>query len=114
MILLDNESPSITCPSFPLTATGSNAFGYVNLVNPTATDNTPSISILSPPALVYETSPPGLAFYNDVWPVGTNVINYTVTDPAGNFASCSAFVTVYGTIFYFILYISFYAILDCC
>jgi large repetitive protein len=77
--VVDNQIPVITCPS-DIILCGSQ---QVNYNMPTATDNC-SIVITQTAGL-----PSG-----SVFPVGTTVNSFTVTDPSGNSANCSFNITI--------------------
>jgi len=83
--VVDNEAPMVNCPTDVTvdTDSGSCSASGVSLGSPVATDN---CSIAS-------TTNNGLMSY----PLGTTVVTWTVTDAAGNTASCNQNVTVVDT-----------------
>lgn len=79
----DTQDPSITCPSDVALGTDDDACSAVVVwMTPTFGDNCPGESAVSD--------------YNsgDTFPVGTTTVNYTVTDAAGNTATCSFDVVI--------------------
>jgi len=83
----DTEDPIITdCPTDIIASTDADLCeAIVNWTVPTTSDNCPSETVNS------------TATSGDTFPVGTTTVNYTVTDAAGNTATCSFDVTVNDT-----------------
>jgi len=83
----DNTPPSISCPGNMTTSTDANqCSAVVSFSDPTATDNCPAIGSTS-------CSPASGASF----PKGTTTVTCSVSDAAGNAASCSFTVTVNDT-----------------
>lgn len=83
--VLDEESPTITCPGdIEIDAISGDCEAIVNYADPMFDDNCPgtTISLVS-----------GLAS-GENFPVGISTVTYEATDAAGNVASCSFTVTV--------------------
>ncbi len=78
----DNESPTITCPTDVVigTAGGACDVSFVALGTPTTSDNCSVASTSNNAPVTY--------------PLGTTVVTWTVTDGAGNTATCTQNVTV--------------------
>ena len=84
--VIDNEAPVITCPlDIKVANDPGECYAIVVWNEPVPTDNCPNTSIAS-------THNPG-----DPFPVGTTTVTYTVTDAAGNEATCSFDITVNDT-----------------
>ncbi len=80
----DNQPPSITCPANITTNTDpGQCSAVVNYANATATDNCPGVG-----------TPVCTPASGSTFPKGTTTVNCTVSDAAGNPASCSFTVTV--------------------
>ena len=88
VVVLDNQAPSIICPS-PIVVNNNTGFcsAIVNYTMPVGTDNCPGSVTVQIAGL-----PAGSAF-----PVGVTINTYRVTDASGNTASCSFTVTVNDT-----------------
>ncbi len=85
-ITADTEAPTISCPG-NITATATSAAGAeVTFAAPTGTDNCDGATT---------TQTAGLAS-GGTFPLGTTIVEFTVTDAAGLTASCSFEVTVAG------------------
>ncbi|MDP3353468.1 MAG: gliding motility-associated C-terminal domain-containing protein [Flavobacteriaceae bacterium] len=83
----DNTPPSIACPS-DISVFGTSAAGaVVNFSSPIGTDNCPGAS----------TQQTGGLASGSVFPYGTSVVTFTVTDSSELTASCSFTVTVLTT-----------------
>ncbi len=79
----DNEPPIITCPEdITVTADAGAIDAVVTWTLPTTSDNCPGTTLTSS-----QNS-------GDTFPVGTTTVNYTVTDAAGNVATCDFDVIV--------------------
>ena len=78
----DNEAPTITCPADVTigTAGGACDVSFVALGTPTTADNCTVASTTNNAPVTY--------------PLGTTVVTWTVTDAAGNTATCAQNVTV--------------------
>ncbi|MBT8278977.1 MAG: HYR domain-containing protein [Bacteroidia bacterium] len=87
IIVTDEEDPSITCP-INITALTDPGLcsATVSIPAPTATDNCGIASFTND----YN----GTADASDVYPLGTTVVSYTVTDTSGRTATCTFNVTV--------------------
>jgi len=84
--VIDNEAPVIACPlDIEVANDPGECYAIVVWNEPVPTDNCPNTSIAS-------THNPG-----DPFPVGTTTVTYTVTDAAGNEATCSFDITVNDT-----------------
>jgi len=83
----DNQDPTITnCPAdITVTNDAGACEALVNWAAPTTSDNCPSETATS------------TAASGDTFPIGTTTVVYTVTDAAGNTATCSFDVTVNDT-----------------
>ncbi|MCD2258859.1 HYR domain-containing protein [Psychroserpens luteolus] len=85
--VVDNEAPSITCPSDIIVNNDAGECGAtVTYAIPTS-DNCPGATI---------TQTAGLAS-GDVFPIGTTINSFTISDASGNSVSCSFNVTVTDT-----------------
>ena len=83
VIVQDNELPTVSCPAnMMVSAPMGQCDAAVTWVEPTPADNCPDATIAGSHA-------PG-----DVFPVGTTIVTYTVTDAAGNVATCDFNITV--------------------
>lgn len=82
--VIDNQLPTfINCPTdISVNMSGVTCSDVVNWVAPTVNDNCPGEVVVS-------THNPG-----DVFPVGVTTVTYTVTDAAGNVATCTFDITV--------------------
>lgn len=90
VVVLDNENPTITCPSNITTNTDpGTCSATVNPGTATATDNCGSGN----PPTVTGTRSDGQPL-NAPYPKGTTTIHWTATDSAGNSSSCDQTVTV--------------------
>ncbi|HWP42880.1 MAG TPA: HYR domain-containing protein, partial [Blastocatellia bacterium] len=79
----DTEPPQITCPQdLVVSTTGTTCTAEANYVLASATDNCEGVTVICLP-------PSGL-----ILPVGTQTVNCTATDAAGNTSSCSFTITV--------------------
>lgn len=82
--VVDNINPSITCDQPEPVGTSSTGCGaIVTFDTATGSDNCDEVVSLT------SGNPSGFFF-----PVGRSVTTFTVTDPSGNFASCSTFIDV--------------------
>ncbi|MEY3443482.1 MAG: hypothetical protein RLZZ519_1763 [Bacteroidota bacterium] len=87
--VVDAEVPTIICPtSFTVPATGQGCTAVVTYVAPVGTDN------CSNPTTTLSSGPASGATFSG----GANSITYTVSDGAGNSASCTFTITVDGTV----------------
>ncbi|XP_022088734.1 LOW QUALITY PROTEIN: uncharacterized protein LOC110978223 [Acanthaster planci] len=83
VVITDNESPELQCPTFIFNSTDANQNSSVVFwQEPVFTDNVGVVSNES-------THSPG-----DVFPLGNSTVTYTVSDEAGNTANCSFIVSV--------------------
>jgi len=83
----DDENPTITCPADMTETTDiGNCTAMVNVSTPTATDNCSSLSFTNTFNATSDAS--------GTYPLGGTTFVWTVTDGAGNFATCSMVVTV--------------------
>jgi hypothetical protein len=79
----DTELPRITCPdNLTVSTTGNTCTAEANYVLASATDNCPGVTVICLP-------PSGQTF-----PVGTQSVDCTATDAAGNRSNCSFTITV--------------------
>ena len=81
----DNQNPAITCPSDIVVCSASNSGSVVSYVEPNGTDNCSSTT--------NQTDGTGLT-NGSLFPIGTTVQTWTVTDIANNSSSCSFNVSV--------------------
>lgn len=81
----DTEAPAIACPSDVIVATagGSCDVSFVALGSPVTADNCSVASVTNDELVTY--------------PLGTTIVTWTVTDGAGNTATCTQQVTVVDT-----------------
>ncbi|MCC5946766.1 MAG: HYR domain-containing protein, partial [Bernardetiaceae bacterium] len=87
LTVADDENPTIDCPADIIVGTDLNACeATVTIPVPTTDDNCEVVSVVN--------DFNGTADASDVYPIGTTTVEYTVTDIAGNTASCSFTVTV--------------------
>ena len=84
--VVDITSPTITCPSDIVTDNDAGQCSAVVTYSVTANDNCSGETIT-------QTDTTGLTS-GDAFPIGTTVLEYTVTDPYGNTDTCSFTVTV--------------------
>jgi len=82
--VVDNTPPSITCPPNITLEPTCPSGAIATWAAPTGSDNCPGASTL-------QSGGPSIG---SVFPIGTTSVAYTVTDAAGNQASCSFTVTV--------------------
>jgi len=83
----DTQAPTITCPAnIAMSAAAGQCGAVVTFATPTATDNCPGVGAVT-------LSPASGAFFA----VGTTTVTASVTDAAGNAASCQFTVTVSDT-----------------
>ncbi|MBD3636564.1 MAG: HYR domain-containing protein [Crocinitomicaceae bacterium] len=84
----DAENPTITCPADIVVSNDPGVCGaVVNYVAPVGADNCPgSVTVMT-----------GGLVSGALFPIGTTVVTYEVTDASGNTASCSFNVTVNDT-----------------
>jgi gliding motility-associated-like protein len=80
VLLFENVSPEITCPDDVVTCNP-----IVTYALPQGTDNCEAVTT--------QTDLSGLTS-GDLFPIGTTLLTYTVTDPSGNTAQCSFSVQV--------------------
>ncbi|MCC5946226.1 MAG: HYR domain-containing protein, partial [Bernardetiaceae bacterium] len=86
----DNEIPTITCPADIIVDTDAGVCeANVIVPLPTVTDNCTVVG-----DLVVTNDRTAVADASDTYPLGTTTVTYTVTDNAGNTATCSFDVTV--------------------
>lgn len=85
--VVDDEDPVISCPSVTPVCSPDYVGAVMTWTAPVGTDNCPG-------AATVQSDNTGLTS-GDVFPPGTTTIEYTVTDTAGNSASCSFDVVVY-------------------
>lgn len=86
--VLDNQAPTITCPSaISVTAGQCETSANVTVPQPMVSDN----SGQAPTVTASRSDGAGLS---DPYPQGTTVVTFTATDAAGNSASCMVQVTV--------------------
>lgn len=85
--VIDDEDPVISCPSVTPQCSPDYVGAVMTWTPPVGTDNCPG-------AMTVQSDTTGLTT-GDVFPPGTTTIEYTVTDTAGNSASCSFDVVVY-------------------
>lgn len=83
---VDNQPPSITCPSNISVNATSASGAVVSYSTPVGTDNCTSVTT---------TRTAGLSS-GSTFPIGTTVVTYKATDAANNTAECSFTVTVNG------------------
>lgn len=90
----DTIRPSITCPAtITVNVNSGVCFATVSLGSPVTSDN--CLGLGSPVARLN-----GVVINNTTqFPVGTNVVIWTVTDGSGNSATCSQSIIVYDNIF---------------
>jgi gliding motility-associated-like protein len=88
--VIDNENPTITCPSNIVQTTSSSEIiscdADVEISQPQTNDNCGVQSVTN--------NYTGIADASGVYPVGTTTVTYTVTDIHGNSSTCSFTVTV--------------------
>jgi hypothetical protein len=85
--ITDDEMPSIVCPmDIVQTADAGLCEALVNISAPVVADNCAVASIVND----YN----GTADATDVYPVGTTIVNFTVTDIHGNFSVCAMNITI--------------------
>jgi gliding motility-associated-like protein len=85
--VLDAENPTITCPSdITQTADAGVCEAFVSIAAPVADDNCGVASVVND----YN----GSADATDVYPVGSTTIIWTVTDLAGNTATCEQTIVI--------------------
>ncbi len=85
--VLDAESPTITCPSdITQTADAGVCEALVSIAAPVSDDNCGVASVVND----YN----GSADATDVYPVGSTTVTWTVTDLAGNTATCAQTIVV--------------------
>ncbi len=86
VIVEDNELPTIICPADVTVSTAPGVCeATANWTVPAGSDNCPGVTVTG-------TANPG-----DTFPKGTTTVTYTVTDAAGNVATCSFNVIVEDT-----------------
>ena len=85
--VIDDEDPVISCPSVTPQCSPDYVGAVMTWTPPVGTDNCPGVTTV-------QTDTTGLTT-GDVFPPGTTTIEYTVTDTAGNTASCNFDVVVY-------------------
>src|SRR5205085_1328807 len=78
----DTQAPTITCPASFTTGATSASGAPVTYATPTRTDNCPGVS-----------TPTCTPASGATFPIGTTTVNCTVSDAAGNSASCCFTVT---------------------
>ena len=83
--VVDNQKPSITCPSNIVRGTAAGNCSAVVSFSVTSSDNCPGVSVSSSPAS------------GSVFPLGVTTVKSIATDAAGNKDSCSFTVTVIDT-----------------
>ncbi len=87
VFITDDEVPTITCAANQTqTADAGNCSAAVTVVAPVTADNCSVASVVND----YN----GTADATDTYPVGTTTVVWTVTDNAGNTATCSQDITV--------------------
>ncbi|MCB9235899.1 MAG: HYR domain-containing protein [Bacteroidia bacterium] len=84
--VVDNQNPTIACPANQTLVATSPAGATGSYTAPVGTDNCPGSTTAFTSGL-----PSGSTF-----PIGTTTVSYTVTDAAGNTATCSFTITVSG------------------
>ncbi|MEL6251988.1 MAG: HYR domain-containing protein [Bacteroidota bacterium] len=84
-VIVDTEDPTITCPADVNEDTDAGVCGrVVSFTDPVGADNLPGHSVA-------QTGGPASG---STFPVGTTTITYTVTDAAGNTATCDFDITI--------------------
>ena len=83
VIVIDDTSPTIACPSNITVSANASCQATVNWAVPMASDN------CGGPVTLTSTNTPG-----SIFPLGSTTVTYTATDVAGNVATCSFAVIV--------------------
>jgi hypothetical protein len=86
VVVVDNQAPSISCPTNMNVVATSAAGAVANYTAPVGTDNCSGVTT---------TRTAGLAS-GSTFPIGTTTVTYTATDAAGLSTSCSFTITVVG------------------
>ncbi|MCG3150538.1 MAG: hypothetical protein PCFJNLEI_04024 [Verrucomicrobiae bacterium] len=87
VIVVDQEAPTITCPTDIITNATSAAGTVVTFAAPVVSDNCPGVTI---------SNASGSLVSGDIFPIGTTMVTRYARDAAGNVTSCSFTVTVGG------------------
>ncbi len=82
----DNEFPTITCPTDITVDAATNCQAAVTVPAPSFSDNCPGAVISND----FNFSPDA----SDTYPLGNTIVNWTVSDAAGNLQTCSMTVSV--------------------
>ena len=83
VIVVDDTSPTIACPSNIIVSANASCQAAVNWTVPTASDN------CGGPVTLTSTNSPG-----SIFPLGSTMVTYTATDVVGNVSTCSFAVIV--------------------
>ena len=81
----DTTAPSLNCP-LNMAVEATSAAGAAVTFSPTATDTVSTVNVTTTPSS------------GSTYPIGTNVVNVTAVDGAGNESSCSFTITVRDTV----------------